>query len=1154
MESHTFDSNHINHSIRDNAAPPRQSPSTKDINHGHLRGDLPPSPARFLNQPKATNSRTAILASSPSGFAANLLTPSGLSTSVDAITVSDTTLNIASGSGLHPTGLHFRDGSGNARKAKAATPGLLHPDSYDHAPISAPTVFSHNAAALSLPLLDKYISSLPRPPFSSSSRSKTGTKVERFAPLDRLAILGRSLESLETNYKPKPVWRNCNLILGGVVNTVLGITGSSALATFYSLKGLFNTVQIFALILATIGHNVLSDWRQVFLGTIPNILALNFAPVLIQSIILLIILMALAGLLLYVFHVSIAPCKRYDCLEGFQRPDRSHGRRIVITSFLLTIIYLPLSTMAVHVITWSDDLWAVPNPYVNSTTNPPTVVPLGPLDQFRDPLDFCYTTTMKKNELNFAPAVFIMAVLALVALTISYPLVLRRIIKQSVPIVDRFTELGKPRSISDMNREYQRLLERDQSPLNFLYSGYRRDWAAYESLYLFMKFTALLIVAVIDPDNCLFRTFSRMRIIVFRQVLLLVVTAIFFAMQWAFSPFRDPVNNASEWVSRLNYVLTSLVALLVALGVPGKDVINGPILYIDYFLIINLDIVQRLVKRLAGRIDFSALDISSSSPHTRRRIWQEAITALFLTSPECKIPYKQPIYYIQARNSEFPPYLVNFQVLCHFLTIVVLKDLARNWHNCRADSTEFIGPDCFWRSPSRQLSPGSTRHFGNAWWLPFPPALVLRYDDGPLAVLNDLADFEQYLVQNSESEIQRRREIRIALRALDGQKVHWPYLHVDTNDTSTPWCLRGMRYKAQASTYYETGILNIKRKGYLVWDGLQVGSGFDVEIVYDKHVRVDGAFIGINDEYELTPALARFFAQNHALIHSRVSGIEALLTGYRQYFQQECRAKAETLSYGFLLRVYDHPRDSEGLAQYSIKHERDLRVKQLLVSNEAAFRVTYERLVAVSTTEVATWWYILWDDLWRRNADTINKLRQYASDFDPHYPSSIAYSPLPRAALENFLTQRGLLHNKRKRGDFIDNGFLNKVYIRMYDIVFHRSSETNIFHLGYDTRKLDMEDVDLETQVPLSTLGTGGGTDHDDPVIRPRPVFRWEGILSDPLVKKQPGRNFLSKLGVWLGLTPFWRTGTGSLGVALDVHLEGDKYILSDNLQDDWRS
>jgi hypothetical protein len=147
----------------------------------------------------------------------------------------------------------------------------------------------------------------------------------------------------------------------------------------------------------------------------PNFLALNFATTLIQSLIFLLIFMGLAGLLLYAFHASTAPCKRYSSLEGFQQPDRSSGRSIVITSFLLTVIYLPLSTLAVHVITWSDDLWAVPNPYFNSTTNPPVVAPLGPPDQFRDPLDFCYTTTMNKNEINFAPAVVIIAIIILFA-------------------------------------------------------------------------------------------------------------------------------------------------------------------------------------------------------------------------------------------------------------------------------------------------------------------------------------------------------------------------------------------------------------------------------------------------------------------------------------------------------------------------------------------------------------------------------------------------------------------------------------------------------------------------------------------------------------------------------------------------------------------
>ena len=49
----------------------------------------------------------------------------------------------------------------------------------------------------------------------------------------------------------------------------------------------------------------------------------------------------------------------------------------------------------------------VPNPYLNATSLPPVVEPLGPPDQYRDPLDFCWTTTMKRNEVNFAPVVVI---------------------------------------------------------------------------------------------------------------------------------------------------------------------------------------------------------------------------------------------------------------------------------------------------------------------------------------------------------------------------------------------------------------------------------------------------------------------------------------------------------------------------------------------------------------------------------------------------------------------------------------------------------------------------------------------------------------------------------------------------------------------------
>lgn len=54
------------------------------------------------------------------------------------------------------------------------------------------------------------------------------------------------------------------------------------------------------------------------------------------------------------------------------------------------------------------------------------------------------------------------------------------------------------------------------------------------------------------------------------------------------------------------------------------------------------------------------VDLSPASPHLKRRIWQEALTTLILTTPDCAIPKKQAIEYAQARGDEYPPYLLDF--------------------------------------------------------------------------------------------------------------------------------------------------------------------------------------------------------------------------------------------------------------------------------------------------------------------------------------------------------------------------------------------------------------------------------------------------------------------------------------------------------------
>jgi hypothetical protein len=109
--------------------------------------------------------------------------------------------------------------------------------------------------------------------------------------------------------------------------------------------------------------------------------------------------------------------------------------------------------------------------------------------------------------------------------------------------------------------------------------GFRRNWGTYEAIYLFAKLSALFVVAVVDSDNCFFRTLSRSAVPIARQVLLLLLTLGFFVAQCVLGPFLDPVNNASEWISRLNYVMTAALALAVALNIPGQSILETYVLY-----------------------------------------------------------------------------------------------------------------------------------------------------------------------------------------------------------------------------------------------------------------------------------------------------------------------------------------------------------------------------------------------------------------------------------------------------------------------------------------------------------------------------------------------------------------------------------------------
>ncbi|KAJ3766243.1 hypothetical protein FB446DRAFT_826666 [Lentinula raphanica] len=108
-----------------------------------------------------------------------------------------------------------------------------------------------------------------------------------------------------------------------------------------------------------------------------------------------------------------------------------------------------------------------------------------------------------------------------------------------------------------------------------------------------------------------------------------------------------------------------------------------------------------------------------------------------------------------------------------------------------------------------------------------------------------LRELEKYVAQNSSRRILREREILMALKALECQTFRWPSTHILPVGAQSFCCYFRQEYNATTPVHYET-CLKIQHK--------------------DKKVVQDGDLIGLTEDFELTPPLAKFLAMNQDLI------------------------------------------------------------------------------------------------------------------------------------------------------------------------------------------------------------------------------------------------------------------------------------------------
>ena len=143
-------------------------------------------------------------------------------------------------------------------------------------------------------------------------------------------------------------------------------------------------------------------------------------------------------------------------------------------------------------------------------------------------------------------------------------------------------------------------------------------------------------------------------------------------------------------------------------------------------------------------------------------------------------------------------------------------------------------------------------------------------------------------------------------------------------------------------------------------EGFPLGSGFDVQLTYSHKVQLDGDILGLNDDFDLSPLLAKFLHMNQHLINDRIEVVESALWRYRSTARKEAQKKRKTLSYAFTTEVWNWPAPADEAAKTVEGLERDLRVRHLILEREDALLAAKERMDAIGHSEIATWWYLFW--------------------------------------------------------------------------------------------------------------------------------------------------------------------------------------------------
>ncbi|CAD7927441.1 unnamed protein product [Amoebophrya sp. A25] len=560
----------------------------------------------------------------------------------------------------------------------------------------------------------------------------------------------------------------------------------------------------------------------------------------------------------------------------------------------------------------------------------------------------------------------------------------------------------------------------------------------------------------------------------------LIVVALFAGFSTYSAPFVDPNSDRMDISGRVAMTVTVAIALVYALATPkiggGLDVVLGITLnaanavnfiFLVGCLLVGFPCLRSWYKNKTGRIDFA----DTGSRNTRFLSCKEAIPGWDLARE-----IKHRIWHsfwntvlLNACGEEVAARMLELKAKTRSFGLEKIKMHWAGFNDAEIAALrmevrqQWEGVDLYWDDATGTLDKNldSASNFGKMYVTPYPFHMVMVYDDcDDVSFIWGNEKLKQFLELNQRPDIVEKVGNRRRFRALAAADAEFelPFDQIESEtvpdgteeyqDSEGNTKTRVVFSTVTFTCYYTNGKVALGAN-----TSKAMAAGFKLSMTYcdgygdaikprtgepvhfSNRVCTKGRdHLGVDDSFDTNGRMSEVFAASGHLWRDQ---LDPLLDGYATYRTETIErfeALKGILHNGFWFYVYNNEKITRPeLLTYLNEFETNPVLKSFGTDHQAGLNFLYLRMQCVAHP-LSALWFVLWDDIWEENKDMI-AFRDLEADIAPSSGQSIAYRPMEREKLVEWLKERNLYGSKGCCGG--DNLFTDD----MLDVIYERMEQ-----------------------------------------------------------------------------------------------------------------